>query len=250
MPSAKEVDTTIQPVLDNAPAAPEVSINSASVTSVPPTTGDEPLNTAALMTLQPPPSKDSPPAADSEMINIPQEPVPPSTSPDITPAKDGCDAGSSDLQPPNTPPPGDGAPTKTRQQSTPSQDDPDATFEADKQLGVVNATPLQIKNVRALPISTDSTPAHPPKQSSDRINALKAHTSGLNEPEIDSLLELIQKDDDFEEESKPHRIKLAEAIVAVRDASQSEDWSNLLRGVIILTICLEFPNGDVSETCT
>ena len=36
--------------------------------------------------------------------------------------------------------------------------------------------------------------------------------------------------------------------MAVHDASQSEDWSNLLQGVIILTICLEFLKGDISKT--
>lgn len=76
----------------------------------------------------------------------------------------------------------------------------------------------------------------------------ETHTSGLSEPDIDSLLKIVQKDDSFGEETKPQRDKLAQTIVAVRDASRSKEWSNLLRGVIILTICLKFPKGDVSET--
>jgi hypothetical protein len=76
---------------------------------------------------------------------------------------------------------------------------------------------------------------------------LKAHTTGLSEPDIDSLLELIQGIDGFEEESKPERDKVAEAIMAARGSSQSKEWSNLLRGIIILITCLGFPKGDVSE---
>ena len=100
-------------------------------------------------------------------------------------------------------------------------------------------------------ILIDCSPVCRPKQlsnSPNTANALKAHTSSLNGLDINSLLELIQKDDNFEEKSKPHHEKLAEAIMAVRDVSQSEDWSNLLWGVIILTICLEFLKGDVSKT--
>lgn len=76
------------------------------------------------------------------------------------------------------------------------------------------------------------------------------HTSGLTELDINSLLELIQMDDGFEEKSMPQHAKVAKAIVAMRDASQSEEWSNLLRGVIILTMCLDFLNGNVSESHT
>jgi hypothetical protein len=54
------------------------------------------------------------------------------------------------------------------------------------------------------------------------------HTSGLTELDINSLLELIQMDDGFEEKSMPQHVKVAKAIVAMRDASQSEEWSNLL----------------------
>ena len=54
------------------------------------------------------------------------------------------------------------------------------------------------------------------------------HTSGLTELDINSLLELIQMDDGFEEKSMPQHAKVAKAIVAMRDASQSEEWSNLL----------------------
>lgn len=92
-----------------------------------------------------------------------------------------------------------------------------------------------------------------PEQSSNRRSAngvLKTHTSGLSEPDIDSLLELIQEDEGFEKESKPQRKRLVEAIVAVRHASRSQEWSNLLRGTIILTIELGFPKGDVSVTRT
>ena len=131
------------------------------------------------------------------------------------------------------------------------QDDPDTTFEGDEQLGAVKATSLQVKKSTTLLILIDCSPVCRPKQLSNSCNTadvLKAHTSSLNGPDIDSLLELIQKDDNFEEKSKPHREKLAEAIMAVRDASQSKDWSNLLWGVIILTICLEFPKGNVSKT--
>jgi hypothetical protein len=121
------------------------------------------------------------------------------------------------------------------------------TSEADEQLGA--ATP-EVKASGTLPISTDSAPAHPPKQSSDSrsTDALKAHTSGLSEPDIDSLLELIQGNDGFEEESKPERDKVVEAIMAARGASQSKEWSNVLRGIIILITCLGFPKGDVSES--
>ena len=56
----------------------------------------------------------------------------------------------------------------------------------------------------------------------------KVHTSGLTELDINSLLELIQMDDGFEEKSMPQHVKVAKAIVAMRDASQSEEWSNLL----------------------
>jgi hypothetical protein len=82
------------------------------------------------------------------------------------------------------------------------------------------------------------------------IDVLKPHTSGLREPNIDSLLELIQKGDDFEEESKLRLYEVAKTIMVLRGASQSEEWSNLLRGVIVLTTCLGFPKGGVSETCT
>jgi hypothetical protein len=205
-----------QQITPSPPSMPHVVTDTARQ-SVPPPTGDEPLDAMILTTPQPPPS--APPVADNEMMDIPQQPMPPPTSPDMTTAKDGhSNAGSS-------------------------------MPEGDEQPGAVNPTPLQVKTLRTLP---DSAPVHPPEQSSDTCStdALKAHTSGLSEPDIDSLLELIQEDDGFEEESKPQRAKVAEAIVAVRDASQSEEWANLLRGIIILTTCLGFPKGDVSETCT
>ena len=141
---------------------------------------------------------------------------------------------------------------KTRQKPI-LQDGPNKTLEADEQLGVANPTILQAKKSKTPPVSTYSAPIHLPEHPSDCRNAtdaLKAHASGLGEPDIDSLLGLIQEDGGFEEKSKPHRNKLAEAIMAVRDASQSQEWSNLLRGVIILTTCLEFPKGDVSKTRT
>jgi hypothetical protein len=134
-----------------------------------------------------------------------------------------------------------------------SQDNPNTTPEADEQLSAVNQTPPQAKVSKTSHISIDYAPAHPPEQSSDShsaTDALKAHTSGLSEPDIDSLLELIQDDDGFEEESKPQRDIVAKAIMAVRNASQSEEWSNLLRGIIVLAACLGFPKGDVSETNT
>ena len=144
------------------------------------------------------------------------------------------------------------APTNTHREPI-LQDILDATSDADKQPGAVNPVTLLVKTSECLPISTESAPVHPLKQSINthqNTDALKAHTSGLNEPDIDSLLELIQEGGSFEEESKPQRGKLAEAIMAVRDASKSKEWSNLLRGVIILTTCLEFPKGDVSEART
>ena len=66
----------------------------------------------------------------------------------------------------------------------------------------------------------------------------------------DTLLKLIQEYDGFKKESKPQCNRVAEAIMAVRDASQSDNWSNLLRGVIILTISLGFLSGEVSDTRT
>ena len=127
------------------------------------------------------------------------------------------------------------------------QDVLNATSKADEQLG---ATTPQVNASRTLPISTVGAPVNPPEQFSDSRStndALKAHTSGLSELDIKSLLELIQEDDDFEEESKPQCDKVAKAITAVQHVSQSEKWSNLLQGVIILTICLGFPKGDVSK---
>ena len=270
-PPAKEVDETMEPVADNAPP-PEISINDATNSasaasscnavsqkvntsplsvshaatdtaqqSVLPPTGNEPLDAAVLPTPQPSPSKDSPLTADKE--KIPQLPMAPPPSPDRTTAKDGHDTGYLNLHQSNILPTlGDRAPTKAHRQSTPLQDGLDG----------VNATlPVEISST--LPVSTDNAPVRPPKQSSDgrsTTDALKTHIGGLTEPDIDSLLELIRKDGGFDKESKPQRDKLAEAIMAVRDVSQSKEWSNLLRGIIVLTICLEFPKGDVSEIRT
>ena len=191
--------------------------------------------------------KDGQPDAGS---SDPQQPIPPPTSPDMSISKDG-QPGSSNSQQRNDPLPlGGSVPTKSRRQPI-LQDGYDATSEADEQPGAVDPATPQMKPSETLLISMDSAPVHPLKRLTDSHNttdAWKAHTSGLGEPDIDSLLEFIQDDDGFDEESKPERGKLTEAIVAVRDASQSKDWSNLLRGVIILTTCLEFPKGDVSET--
>ena len=294
-----------------APASPlsaPHAVTDTSRGSVPPPnaflTGDKPLDAAILMSSQTNPSEDPPPAADRGTMDLPQQsippptspgmatpndgepgagssnpqqPMPPPTSPDMTTPKDGQpDAGSSNPQQPMPPPTspdmtiskdgqpessnsqqrnnplslGGSTPTKSRRQPI-KQDGYDATSEADKQPGAVDPATPQMKPSETLLISMDSAPVHPPKQLIDSHNttdAWKAHTSGLSEPDIDSLLELIQDDDGFEEESKPERGKLTEAIVAVRDASRSKDWSNLLRGVIILTTRLEFPKGDVSET--
>jgi hypothetical protein len=189
---------------------------------------------------------------DEVMMDVPQQPMPQSTSPNMTTAEDEQhdQPNTESSQQPKAPLPlGCRAPTKTRRQLIPSQDGPSAISEADEQLGAVNTTPPQAKTLGTLP---DSTPVHPPDQSSDSRSTgiSKAHTSGLSEPDINSLLKLIQEDDGFEEESKPQRAKVAEAIMAVRDASQSQEWTNLLRGIIILTACLGFPKGNVSETCT
>ena len=267
-----------------APASPlsaPHAVTDTSRGSVPPPTafltGDKPLDAAILTSSQTNPSEDTPPAADRATMDLPQQPIPPPTSPGMTTPNDGePGAGSSNPQQPMPPPTspdmtiskdgqlessnsqqrnnplplGGSAPTKSRRQPI-LQDGHDATSEADKQPGAVDTATPQMKPSETLLISMDSAPVHPPKQLIDSHNttdAWKAHTSGLSEPDIDSLLELIQDDDGFEEESKPERGKLTEAIVAVRDASQSKDWSNLLRGVIILTTWLEFPKGDVSET--
>ena len=279
-PPAKEADETMEPVADNAPV-PEISINDATNSasaassctavlqkvntlpfsephaatdaaqqSVPSPTGNEPLDAAHLPTPQPSPLKDSPLTADKEKVT--QLPMPPPTSPDKTTAKDGHDTEYLNLQQSNILTTlGDKAPTKTHRQSTPLQDGLDAT-KANEQLNGVNTTlPVEISST--LPVSTDNAPVRPPKQSRDdrsTTDALKTHIGGLTEPDIDSLLELIRKDDGFDKESKPQRDKLAEAIMAVRDVSQSKEWSNLLRGIIILTVCLEFPKGDVSEIRT
>ena len=203
--------TTPQPAPSNDPSAgvDEDMVNlpqqSTEVEDVPVEVNPhQPLDAAALTTPQPAPLNDSSAGVDEEIGNIPQQPPP--TSPNRTTAKDGHDAGSSNLQ--------------------------------------VNFKDL---------ISIDCVPDYPPEQSSNSHNttdAPKAHTSGLSEPDVESLLELIQKDEGFGEGSKPQRDKIAEAIMAVRDASQSQEWSNLLRGAIILTICLGFPKGDVSVTRT
>ena len=267
-----------------APASPlsaPHAVTDTSRGSVPPPTafltGDKPLDAAILTSSQTNPSEDTPPAADRATMDLPQQPIPPPTSPGMTTPNDGePGAGSSNPQQPMPPPTspdmtiskdgqlessnsqqrnnplplGGSAPTKSRRQPI-LQDGHDATSEADKQPGAVDTATPQMKPSETLLISMDSAPVHPPKQLIDSHNttdAWKAHTSGLSEPDIDSLLELIQDDDGFEEESKPERGKLTEAIVAVRDASQSKDWSNLLRGVIILTTWLEFPKRDVSET--
>ena len=180
-------------------------------------TGDESFDASILTTLQLSPSKGSPPAADKEIMDIPQQPMSPPTSPDMATAED--DAGSNTL--------GGSKRTKTRPQPILSQDGPNAT-------------------------STDNTPVHPPEQSnnSGSITMLKPHSSGLSEPDIDSLLKHIREYDGFKKESKPQHDRVAEAIMAVQDASQSDDWSNLLRGVIILTISLGFLSGKVSNTHT
>jgi len=93
----------------------------------------------------------------------------------------------------------------------------------------------------------ESLSLHQPNTNAE--STLNTNTSGLSEPDIISLLELIQKGKGFEEGSKPQHDKVAEVITAVRDASQSKEWTNLLRGIIILNICLGFLKGDVSETC-
>jgi hypothetical protein len=191
--------------------------------------------------------KDGQPDAGS---SDPQQPIPPPTSPDMSISKDGQPESSNSQQRNDPLPLGGSVPTKSRRQPI-LQDGYDATSEADEQPGAVDPATPQMKPSETLLISMDSAPVHPLKRLTDSHNttdAWKAHTSGLGEPDIDSLLEFIQDDDGFDEESKPEREKLTEAIVAVRDASQSKDWSNLLRGVIILTTCLEFPKGDVSET--
>ena len=199
-------------------------------------------------------SEESCPAPDKIMTDLPQELMPPSTSHDMTaPNDEQPDAESSSSQQPTLPPTSpDMTIPKTRQQLI-LQDGPNKKLEADEQFGVVNPTILPVKTSKTSPISTDSAPAHLPEHPSDCRNAadtLKVHISGLSEPDVDSLLELIQEEDGFGEESKPQRDKLAETIRAVRDASQSKEWSNLLRGVIILATCLEFPKGDVSKTRT
>ena len=226
--SAIQVDGAIQPVINIAPA-PKISAkvtNSESVAlpyiagssasplsvphmmtdtapqSVPPPTGDETLDAAAVTTTQLPPSEDSPPVADNEVMDVPQ-PMPQTTSDDTTTKKNG----QPDIQQPNPSPSLKGR--------------------------------VQTKKCRQ------------PKEIQDgTTDTLKVHTSGLTEPDINSLLELIQTDDGFEEKSMSQRAKVAEAVVAMRDASQSEEWSNLLRGVIILTMCLGFLNGNVSERHT
>jgi hypothetical protein len=169
----------------------------------------------------------------------------PPIRPDMTAAKDGqTDAIDSDSQHVDNPVSSRGGTLfESRRQPTPSQD---GISEADKQLGASS----QVNSPRAAAITMDSEPIHRPKETDDTTDALKTHTSGLCAPDIDSLLELIQDDDGFEEESKLQRGKVIEAIVAVRNTSQSEEWTNLLRGVIILTICLGFPNGNVSENHT
>jgi hypothetical protein len=220
--------TTLQPIAPN------------SISSI----GDEPLDALDAAALRPPsPSTDFLPLTDNEMMDIPPLPMSPPTRPDMTAGKDGqSDTINSNSQRLDNPlSPRGSTQTKTRRQPTPSQD---GTSEADKQLGTSSP---QVKSSRATAITMDGEPIDRPKETTD---GLKTHTSGLSAPDIDSLLELIQDDDGFEEESKPQRGKVIEAVVAVRNASQSEEWSNLLRGVIILTICLGFPNGNVSETHT
>lgn len=170
VPSAKEADRTMQPVVDNAPAPVNEVTNSASAASprtavsqqtntsplsvpheasdiaqqyVPPPTGDERLGAAALAIPQQVPSEGSPPAGDKETVNVPQQSEPPPTIPDMTTAKNPRDTECSNL-PLQL---GDRAPTKTCRQP---QDGLDATSEADKQLGAVNAT-QQVKNSRTLP---------------------------------------------------------------------------------------------------
>ena len=172
--STKEVDTTMQPVVDNAP--PEIPIKeviksvsvslpctavsqqiSTSPLSVPnvatdtaqqsvlPVTDDEPVDTGASTSLQSATSKDSLPQPNKEMVDIPQQPMQLPTSPDTATAKDGHNARSSNFQLPNTPRLlRDRMPTKTCRQSM--QDNPDTTFEGDEQLGAVKATSPQVKN--------------------------------------------------------------------------------------------------------
>ena len=231
---------------------PDVETDTARQSVLPPTC-DESLDTVVLTTAQPSPSKDTPPEADKDTMIIPQQPMPPPTNTDATATKDGHGAGSPSLQQPDASlPRGDGVPMKTHRQSTLSQDGSNETSETVERHGAVDTILLQVKFSGNLPISKNCMPDYPPEQSSNcrsANSALKTHTSGLCEPDIDSLLEFIRKDEGFEEESKPQREKFAEAIVAVRNASQSQEWSNLLRGAIILTTCLEFPKGDVRVTC-
>jgi hypothetical protein len=281
MDSGPTPEISVSGVTNNAPvASPRVTKSSAlekstasptsashattdtSRRSVPSPTGSDPVATASerltvgnstppqLTTpnaISPTVDDDSLPLADNEMTDNPPLPMLPPTRPDMTAAKDGQsdtrDSNSQQLDNPLSP--RGTTPTMICRQPTPSQD---GTSEADKQLG---ASSPQVETSRTTAITMDSAPIHRLEKSChphSTTDALKTHTSGLSEPDIDSLLELIRDDDGFEEESKPQRDKVIEAIVAVRNASPSEEWTNLLRGVIILTICLGFPKGNVSET--
>jgi hypothetical protein len=202
-------------------------------------------------------------APDKEMMDEPQQPMP-STSPQNTSSKDGQpDARRSKSQQPTTHhPQEDRVPNQTCRQPILPHNSPHATPEVDEELGAVNPTLLQVKasttvhelldapqaaDKETMNLPQQPMPSATSPQNTNTKDALRAHTSGLNEPDMDSLLDLIQKDNGFDEGSKPQRDKVAEAIMAMRDASKSDEWSNLLRGVIILITCLGFPNGDVSE---
>lgn len=95
---------------------------------------NRPMQPVAEKTLQLSPSKDSPPAADKDITNAPQQPM----NPDMLATKDGHNAGSPNLQRPDTSlPRGDTAPSKTCQETTLVQDV--------EQPGAVNAVHLQVK---------------------------------------------------------------------------------------------------------